>query len=72
MRKFGARYRTLFNKETRTIRNVYSPVIYKENGDIVFISNDDEIMEFSNRKDAVNQAEKTYNELKNKNTDWVR
>lgn len=58
-KKYGVRYRTVFNKETREMRNVYSPVIYRE-GRTLFISDGDEILEYSNRKDALESAKETY------------
>ena len=72
MKKYGVEYRTLFNEESGTIRNVYSPVVYKKNHTKVFVSYDGEIMEFDKREDAMKQAEGTYNKLKNKNVDWIR
>lgn len=54
------------------MRNVYSPIIYKKNNTKVFVSENEEIMEFDKREDALMQAEKTYNELKDKNIDWIR
>lgn len=72
MKKYGVEYRTLFDRETRTMRNVYSPIIYKKNNTKVFISKDEDIMEFDKREDALKQAQKTYNELKDKNIDWIR
>lgn len=72
MRKYGARHRGVFNHETRTVREVYSPVIYKQNGKIVFISENGEIMEFDDRNDAIKQAKETYDILKSENVDWIR
>lgn len=72
MKKYGIKYRTLFDRETGRMRNVYSPVIYKNNGEEVFVSKNDEIMEFDNRKYALKQAEETYSRLKDKGEEWIR
>lgn len=37
MKKYGVEYRTLFDRETRTMRNVYSPIIYKKNNTKVYM-----------------------------------
>ena len=29
MKKYEVEYRTIFDRETHTIKNVYSPIIYK-------------------------------------------
>ena len=55
------------------MKNVYSPVIYNNtNGEGVFVSTNDKIMEFDDRKDALKQAEETYARLKDKGVDWIR
>lgn len=72
MKKYGVKYRTIFDREHDAMINVYSPIIYNKNGEEVFVSQNDEIMEFDNKKDALIQAEETYNKLKDKNINWIR
>lgn len=72
MRRYGAKFREIYNRETKTTRKVYNPVIYKNNGNQVLVSQGEDIMEFDNRKDALKQAEQTYNELKDMDADWIK
>lgn len=72
MKKYGVEYRTIFNRETHTIKNVYSPIIYKKDNKKVFVSMNGEIMEFEKREDALKQAEETYNELVNEQVNWIK
>lgn len=72
MKKYEVEYRTIFDRETRTIKNVYSPIIYKKDNGKVFISMNGKIMEFEKREDALKQAEKTYNKLVNKQVNWIK
>lgn len=65
MKRYGAKYRTIFNRETKEIKKVYSPVIYIDDRPL-FISNDGEIIEYNNRKDALESAKETYLEHKEK------
>ncbi|GAA0092992.1 hypothetical protein UT300009_30220 [Paraclostridium bifermentans] len=64
-KKYGVNHRTIFNKETKEMRNVYSPVIYI-NGKELFVSDGGEILEFNYREYALECAKKTYLKHKEK------
>lgn len=65
MRKYGVKYRTIFDEDMNIIKNVYSPILYINNEE-VFISQGDTIMEFNNKEDALTQAKETYIKIKDK------
>lgn len=65
MRKYGVKYRTIVDEDMNIIKNVYSPILYINNEEII-ISQGDTIMEFNNREDALTQAKETYIKIKDK------
>ena len=62
---YYSKYRTLYCKETKKIREVYSPVIVV-NGHEMLVSNGDEILEFNSRYWARKCAKETYLKHKEK------
>lgn len=62
---YYSKYRTLYNRETKKIREVYSPVIVV-NGHEMLVSNGDEILEFETRYLARKCAKETYLKHKEK------
>lgn len=71
MKRYGVEYRTIFNKEKDSIRHVYSPVIYKKDGDKIFASRGEEVVEVGSRQEALDIAEDVYYRLLKKDTDWI-
>lgn len=65
MIKYGVKYRTIVDEDMNIIKNVYSPILYINNEEII-ISQGDTIMEFNNREDALTQAKETYIKIKDK------
>ncbi len=65
-KKYGAKFREIYNRKTKETRQVYSAVIYKDsaiNGEIL-VADKGVIMEFITEEDALNEAKETYQRFK--------
>ncbi|EQK39826.1 hypothetical protein C672_3578 [[Clostridium] bifermentans ATCC 638] len=65
-KKYGAKFREIYNRETKQSRDVYSAVIYSDsalNGEML-VASKGEILEFKNKEDALEEARKTYEKFK--------
>lgn len=70
-KRYGAKFREIYNKNTQKTREVYSAVIYDDktlNGEIL-VSDGDKILEFTTEDEAFKVAKEVYEKFKGINWD---
>lgn len=63
-KNYGAKLRTVHNKETREMEKIWNAIIYKGYKNEIYVSSNGELLNFKTRKEAIEEAKETYEKFK--------